>query len=425
MHAVAALALALVPSGSGNDGTVVATIPDGYRLVDDSLRLARDGAKVAFVVSKAKKFRPVIGATLGAEYDKVSPPVMQANGAHVAFRAMTLDHNKREHWTLVYDGKPFASDDWVGEVALAPNDGTPAFWLSHGWINNADGSLSHGPMSLEFGKSKSKKWQGTEERVPPSFTRDGKLVVSVGTRGGDGIVIGLDAKGREFRIGDDASRAIEAVVSPDGSDVACSDINHTAGDPKYTHVYAFYLRRVGVEIPRDSVSPESAAYASAGSPVYSPDSKHVAYKIEENHKFGVAIDASKGAPFEFDFVDAIVFKPDSSALAYVGVNGCKLNDANGFEVVAGTKATGGKWIVVNGKQRSAEFDEIASLAWSPDGKRLAFAARADSQWRVVAGDKSSEPCEELDAPIWADDAKSLSYGCCVGSTISWRKLSLE
>jgi hypothetical protein len=424
MHPMFGLVLALALGGDGKEGTVLAKVPDGYRVVEGTLRFAHNGSKAAFVAAKGSKQRPVVGATLGDEYDTVAPPVIHPTGAHIAFRAMTLDRNKYEHWTLLYDGKPFANDDWVGEVALAPNDGTPAFWLSHGRINNADGSLSHGPMFLQFGKSKSKKWQGTEQRIPPFFSTDGKFVVSVGTRGGDTNIISLDSKGKESKY-EVVSNAMEAIVSPDGKDLACSCLRYRPGNSNTAR--QFYVQREGLDhaLDKEAVLSTSEIYSSAASPVFSPNGKRIAYKVEVQGRFSVGVDSWAEAKLEFDFVDEIEWSPDSANLAFVACRGCKLDDRDGFEILGGTRATGGKWLVVHGSERSAEFECVRYPRWSPDSKQFAFAARADHKWRVIVGTKSSEPCDEIAELVWAEDGHSVSYGCQMGDELSWRKLALD
>lgn len=424
MHRIVGLALALLGGIQGKDSTVLAKVPDGALVVENSLRFARNGSKVAFVIRKGAKFRPVVDGTVGDEYDEVSAPVMDATGQHVAFRAMLLEHNKSARWILLYDGKSIASDDWIGEVALAPNDGTPAFWLSHGHVNNADGSLSHGPMTLQFGKLKSKKWQGTEEQIPPCFTADGKWVFSVGTRGGDSNVVALDNKGKEVKYGQ--GLIAEAVVSADGKEYACSSIDYSKGDPKIARAYVFAVWREEVA-PGPDALPEHASrgYASAGSPVFSPSGRELAYKIERGGQFGVVTNGSMDARYEFDFVDEICWSPDNGSVAYLAGRGCKLNDHSGTEILAGTRATGGKWIAVHGDERSSEYDAAREPRCSRDGKQFAYAACLEDKWRLVVGAKSSDACDDVAGLVWADDGKSVSYGCRQGDEITWRKLALE
>jgi len=57
------------------EGNLVATVPDGFELVEGSLRFSQDGTHVAYVATKNGKFHPVVGGEVGAAYDEVAPPV--------------------------------------------------------------------------------------------------------------------------------------------------------------------------------------------------------------------------------------------------------------------------------------------------------------------------------------------------------------
>jgi Tol biopolymer transport system component len=164
------------------------------------------------------------------------------------------------------------------------------------------------------------------------------------------------------------------------------------------------------------------SYESSGSPVYTADGRHVAFKVMKSSKMGVAIDDQEDAACEYTFVDALAPNPDGSAVAFVASNGCKLSRDNGQEVLRGVTAKGGQWFVVFGSTRRGEYEIAHSPIWSPDGRDLAYAARSKGQWRVYAGSKQSLPCDEVARIVWSEDGSAVSYGCRRGAEVLWCRL---
>ena len=93
-------------------------------------------------------------------------------------------------------------------------------------------------------------------------------------------------------------------------------------------------------------------------PLFSPDSKHLAYMAKENDKWMVILDGKQGP--RYDGVSLLTFSPDSKHLAY-------------------TAEEGGSWfVVVDGKQvkpRFAGFVKGSSLIFDSPGKLHALAYR--------------------------------------------------
>jgi Tol biopolymer transport system component len=97
---------------------------------------------------------------------------------------------------------------------------------------------------------------------------------------------------------------------------------------------------------------------------FSSDSKHVAYAANSGNEWFVVVDGKEGK--RYDFVSDTTFSPNDSQLAYVAHMGSKA-------------------FVVHDGNIGKQYDQITGLVFSPDGKTLAYAAYAkkDKKWFVV------------------------------------------
>ncbi len=426
MFGLALLALSLAPV-FGSDPRVVAKIPDGCTFVEGSLRFAREGSKCVYVVAKDGKKYPVVGATLGAAYDEVDWPSIDPTGSHTAFRVFERNpHKKVGTFSVLYDGKLIGSDTWVGPLAIDSAKGAVAFWTAHGYSNTADGHLEPGAASLVWGKFKSAKYQYAEFRSPPLFTPDGTLLVTTAARGsGDWNVITVDEKGKDDKHG--SGSIFEAAVRPTGHAVAYVFGNLHGDQYWMDRAQQLYVALVSLDEHgiKGAIGVYGEKYDSSGSPVFSADGFHVAFKVLKNGKMGAAIDDQQDVRCEDDFVDELALDPKGSEVAYVACRGCKLDSKNGRQILRGVSATGGKWTVVHGDKRSAEFQRTRFPTWSMEGRQLAFAARHQGKWRVVAGAKQGEPCDEVADLAWTDDGHGVSYGSVLGGEVRWCRLDVE
>jgi len=408
------------------DDAVLARIPAGYELVFGTVRAAHDGSRAACVVRKGEKEYPLDGDDLGAGWYDVWPPVMHPSGKHVAFR-VTKSTALGATVSVIYNGKAVATDEWIGPVSLDPTNGTPAYLVSGGGVNNADGSLSHAPMAIHYGKAKGKKWVISSTNLAPSFPSDGGFLVCVGTKGGESSIFRVDAKGKEERLEHDASYPLEAVVSPDGREVAYTYMVNPQRPAHSNAESMFAVRRERIEgrDPKNRPRDASAGYESAGAPVYSADGKHLSFRARSGTKFGVVLDGAGGAKLEFDFVDAIRISPQGDRVAYRAAQGCKLKGLREDAVLHGGTASGGTWLVVHGDDRSQEHSFVGEPSWSPDGSRCAYAVHAKEGWRVVAGKAKSVAFDEVSPLVWSEDGRTVRFASVLGDTIRWSELAAE
>jgi Tol biopolymer transport system component len=94
---------------------------------------------------------------------------------------------------------------------------------------------------------------------------------------------------------------------------------------------------------------------------------------------------------------ALAFSPDSKHLAYAA----KRN---------------GKWVMVVDNKEGAEYDSIGlgSPAFSPDGKRMVYSALKSDKWSVVVDGQEGPGFETIFNPSFSPDGKHIAY-------VAWKK----
>ena len=134
--------------------------------------------------------------------------------------------------------------------------------------------------------------------------------------------------------------------------------------------------------------PIDTVVGSTGEPVFSPNSRHLAYQGGYQPKRGIVIDGYKGPGFEDVGVPA--FSPDSKRLAYAFCQG-------------------GKWGVTCGKTRRGPYDEVGKLIFSIDSQALAYRARKGTKWFMVYGKTKGPSFAEVHDPVFALRGKHFAY----------------
>lgn len=124
----------------------------------------------------------------------------------------------------------------------------------------------------------------------------------------------------------------------------------------------------------------------------SPDRRREVEVLERSSAQRIRLDGAEGPPFRGIGVETVAFSPDSRRLAYAA------QDDAGWRVVIGDRA-GPAW------------GGIGALLWSPDSRRLAYAAERDGGWRVVV---DGRPGPAFDALLegslrWSADSRRVAY----------------
>lgn len=177
---------------------------------------------------------------------------------------------------------------------------------------------------------------------------------------------------------------------------------------------------------------ECGPYVNAvarGMPVVSPDRGHWAAIVQKDGKSRVMLNGAMGRGY--DRVASLGFSPDSMKVAYIAAEGDAFfvcvnqdrhpsfslidpeqglvfsSDSNYLAYAARTDRNA--WCVVRNGVPGAAWEEIRYLTFSPDGKRLAYAARRNDQWHVVEGENASPGYRTVYRVVFSPDSKSMAY----------------
>ena len=105
---------------------------------------------------------------------------------------------------------------------------------------------------------------------------------------------------------------------------------------------------------------------------FSPDSMRLAYIARQGNEFFVYVNQEKHKAFSFiDFRLGLFFSPDSKTLVY------------------SASMDGHMWHLVKNGNPGKAFTQIKHVTFSPDSKRLLFAARQGEKWYLVEGDEKA------------------------------------
>jgi hypothetical protein len=78
-------------------------------------------------------------------------------------------------------------------------------------------------------------------------------------------------------------------------------------------------------------------------------------------------------------------------------------------------------VVVDGKPATS-YEAVGPAVFSPDGKKIAHAAKQAGRWRlVVVGGRVSEEYDEISTPQFTENGRQVSFGAREGRKI-WRRV---
>jgi hypothetical protein len=131
----------------------------------------------------------------------------------------------------------------------------------------------------------------------------------------------------------------------------------------------------------------------------SPDGQHVAHGVKKDKKYPFVADGQCGA--EYEFIEGGKFSSDGKHFAYMAkkagkhllvIDGHEVTEydkienawfSNDFKHVAIQAFSHGRSsLVVDGQPAGEGYDYISGLTVSPDGTRVAYAAKRGKNWTV-------------------------------------------
>jgi len=232
---------------------------------------------------------------------------------------------------------------------------------------------------------------GHERRQDAVFRHDGRGVAYPARRGDKAFIMFGDSKGP------DLAKCFSPMFSSDGRSWA-----YWASTDKEAYIHSnLGLLELG------------AGYESLGVPVVSPDGRMIAYTAgNRNKRFVIAGGKKFGEQFETVLSDP-QFSPDGSKIGY----SIQVTSDDGR--VRETIAVGNEILL----GMSAGFERIKHLVFSPTGDRVVLVAEKDlplCREFIVMDGKDGPVCRQIDRPVFSPDGKKLAYAAA--ETGRWRIL---
>lgn len=169
-------------------------------------------------------------------------------------------------------------------------------------------------------------------------------------------------------------------------------------------------------------------------PVFSRDSRHIAFAVREGESTRVVWNGRRGEPMDAIDVTSLSFSPDGSRFAYAGRAGAHAylvldgvrqppHDAilNNGHVVQWSEdsrryayfaRTGDRcFAVLDGERQTLPFERtlVNGSAFSPDGMRFAYIAYDKGQFVMVHNGTRGTPFDRMAAPTFSPDSQRFAF----------------
>jgi hypothetical protein len=342
---------------------------DVSTVIGHSLTASPDAKRFAYEASAGYKQWVVVDGKKGKEYCKVGDnyhyrPIFSPDSKRLAYQATiesSVEKMCGEKMCIVVDGKEGKEYDAVEWPVFSPD------------------SKRIGYIAIAGGKV------------------EGRLIL-----GGKKFIV---VDGNEEKQYD---RVLLPVFSPDSKRLAyCASVEREEGFPR--------TREDLVVVDGKEVSVYQNADINI--PVFSPDSKRVAYSVDNREP---QTNAEQG----FVVLDGVpgkaynrvgwwpVFSPDSNHIAYRAGIGKIIAP---FHPVKETFSK--EFIVLDGKEQTLYDSVCGPLVFSPDGKRLAYAACGERGWFIVVDGKEGKRCDITVLGLYcvfSPDSRRLAYKASAG-----------
>ena len=320
-------------------------------------KLSPDGTRLAFILTRDAKQILVCNGKEGRPYDEVSHEyVLSPDGKHLAY-----DAKRGEDELIVHDGKEEGPYEHAGQCVFSPDSRRFAYVFRS--RTPLDGRYKCAVM-LD-GKPSPAYFSAGQ----PAFSPDSKHFAYRAKRRGKDFVV-LDGK-EEPHYGETGTKLY---FSPDSSRLA---------------YWASHQRKGSTFMVCDGK--EGPGFDRFLQPVFSPDSKHLAYQGRRGDRNHMVLDGELGPAYD-GIYRLPLFSRDSKRLAYLA----RRDDKEYF-------------IVCDGKEGPA-YQEVGRPVFSADSRHLAYVGSRGDRYFIVRDGKEQPTRWRVAAGPWfSPDSRRLVY----------------
>lgn len=351
--------------------------PYGLIFSPDSRRVA------GFLSGKGGKYVASVDGVVGKEYEDTGAPGYYSMLFSPDSKRYLYLGRRANKWLVVVDNVEGKECDAIsGSPIFSPDSRHVAYIASRKdkWfvvLDGVEGKEYNGAFSLTFSPDSSRL-----------------AFVAYGDHG----VIVVDNGGESKEYG-----SVETLAfSPDSKRLAfiAEPLRpQRPGDNGVDELLPFFLVVV------DGVDSKEYMGINKSAPVFSPDSKHVAYAapVDKWTRWTIVLDGVEGNKYDKIDTDSLVFSPNSNRLAYTATRDQK------------------KLIVLDGGDGEA-FDSVTTPLFSPDSNRLAYVASNKGKSLVVTDGTGRGPLKEkeydgIDDITFSPDSSRLAYTAKHGENV--------
>lgn len=394
------------------DQKLLGTIPADLNVVsNDDLVFSPDGRSVAYTAERDRKHVVVVNNARQPEYDWTDKPVFSPDGKKVAYAAVTDINWKRwldpavpnfergGQWWVIDNGQRIGPYDYAWLVSYSPGGNHVAFAAMKGnrWF-----VVNGGRAGAEY------EWVNM-----PFFSADGRVAYSARTGEKAFMVVDTTAGPPFDEVGD-------PYWSPDSKRLAYPALTgnkwytvlDTARRGPFDRLRSFWYRNdgtLGFVANRNNKSfvvvgtTEHEAFDDILDFRFSDDGSAMVWDVKKNDSGFVVSGTQHLGPFKS--VTGIALSPNGSRLAYATFNGRYV-------------------IVLDGKTVQETTDMPIKMEFSPDGRNLVYILVGDEDKCLGINGKESVRFDDVRTYLFSPDGKKVAFGARAGNELWWKVQSL-